>query len=125
MCCIVEIAATIWGIVTLIQSEVQLVRGRTVRGTPAIVIGCLLTATFPLALGLGLILGAALAQNGRIPDGLVPLLAAVDVAVVLATVGTSLVIAMSYGEKDGTHRPRGKKRRRKEPEDEYADDAEG
>jgi hypothetical protein len=83
-----------------------------------------LTATFPLALGLGLILGAALAQNGRIPEGLVPLLAAVDVAVVLATVGTSVVIAACYGEKKASRRRVGENRRQEELKDEYADDAE-
>lgn len=125
MCCIVEIAATIWGIITLIRGEVQLLRGRTVRGTPAIVIGCLLTATFPVALGLGIIVGAIMGQNGEIPAESLPMLAAIDAAVVLVTVGPSLVIAMQYGEEDGTRRQRGKKRRRKELEDEYDDDAEG
>jgi len=69
MCCIVEIVMSIVGIFALIKGRVALTRSLVVVGAPAYAIGILLTLTFPLLFGIGLLFGvfeAARAHGQRL-----------------------------------------------------------
>lgn len=68
MFCIVEIGLTILGIVILATGRVKWLGGKEVYKGVAYLIGAILTATFPLALGLGVVIGISLAQEGRNVD---------------------------------------------------------
>lgn len=98
MLCIVEIAMMVFGIVTLTKGSISFSRQRVVTGVPAYLIGALLTSTFPLVLGAGIVFGlirAAQGQNaGDIPMGAF----LIDIGVV-ATIGvTSAIIAAICGK---------------------------
>ncbi|GIW98022.1 MAG: hypothetical protein KatS3mg111_1355 [Pirellulaceae bacterium] len=103
MCCLVEIAMTVWGIVTLVQGRFFLTRDKIVRGTWAYVIGGLLTATLPVVLGLGFFVGLVLTViRGREPtvEELLPL-SILDVVVVTVILSAVVVIAVMKGKPVG------------------------
>ncbi|GIW56491.1 MAG: hypothetical protein KatS3mg082_2895 [Nitrospiraceae bacterium] len=103
MCCIAEIAMTFWGIVTLVQGRFFLTRNKIVRGAWAYVIGGLLTATLPVVLGLGFVIGFVLTVvRGREPtvEELLPL-SILDIVVVTAILSAVVVIAVMTGKPVG------------------------
>ncbi len=63
MCLIAEIVMTIFGIVTLVKGKFTLSRNKIVTGPPAYAIGVLLTATLPLLLVVGLVVGVVIGFN--------------------------------------------------------------
>jgi hypothetical protein len=63
MCCIAEIAMSIFGIVTLARGKFSLTRGRVITGLYAYLIGIILTLTLPLMLGIGFVVGIAIGIN--------------------------------------------------------------
>ena len=70
MCFIAEIAMMIFGIITLVRGKFNLMRNRIVTGAPAYAIGIILTATLPLIMGIGFVIGVVLTINahGQKPD---------------------------------------------------------
>ena len=70
MCLIAEIAMTIFGIITLAKGKFSFTRNRVVKGIPAYAIGIILTATFPILIGVGFIIGFVMTilAHGRQPD---------------------------------------------------------
>ncbi len=68
MCCIVEVATLIMGIMALVKGEVTIFSGKVVRGAPAYIIGLILASTLPIALGLGVLVGVMAVQNGGNPN---------------------------------------------------------
>lgn len=97
MCCIAEIAMSVFGLVTLIRGQFSLSRSKVVRGTPAYIIGGLLLSTLPIALGLGMVIGFVLAaRTGQPPtiEEMAPY-GIVDVVVVVVILAAVLTVALS------------------------------
>jgi hypothetical protein len=101
MLCIVEIAMTIFGIVTLTKGRISFSKRKVVTGGPAYLIGAMLTATFPVTLAIGMVYGFMRAAGGQDPTD-IPLGAfLIDVAVVaIIGVGAAIVAAMFGGPPD-------------------------
>jgi hypothetical protein len=98
MCCFLEIGMTIFGIVTLTKGRFMVSKSKVVTGSSAHIIGALLTATFPLALGIGFVVGFLYAVNTGQAPGFNPLFVAVDAGVVGLILLAVLVIAFSAGK---------------------------
>lgn len=62
--CWLELALTVWGIVTLCRGEFPLFGGKVVRGVPAYLVGGLLTAILPILIGIGIVIGIMLVAQG-------------------------------------------------------------
>ena len=65
MMCLLEIACLVFGVIILAKGKVPLSAKKEVRGAPAYIVACLLLAVFPLAFGLGFIIGFRRAQRGQ------------------------------------------------------------
>jgi len=65
MLCILEIAMTVMGVMALIKGEVKLSKNKVVTAPMAYVIGVILTATFPIALAIGLCIGFYYGAQGQ------------------------------------------------------------
>jgi hypothetical protein len=111
MLCIIEIACLVFGIVILATGRVSLSAKKEVRGGPAYLIGLLLLAVFPLALGIGFIVGVQKAQQGQQANGLDPSLVLIDLGVVAGCTIPALIIAIA------TAKPKEAKRRKRRDED--------
>jgi hypothetical protein len=61
MCCAAEIGMMIFGIITLARGKFSLTKNLVVTGTPAYVIGIILTVTLPLNMGIGFLIGVIFA----------------------------------------------------------------
>jgi len=94
MCCFVEIAMTIWGIVTLATGKFTLAKNKIVTGGPAYSVGVILTATFPVAFGLGLVVGFVIVAQGGNPQEDMLKYAWIDAVVVLALLGLAFAVAI-------------------------------
>lgn len=100
MCCIAEIAMTVFGVLTLIKGQFMLSRSKVVVGRPAYAIGLILALTFPISMGIGFIVGFVMVLKlGRQPtaDELLKL-GGIDGIVVLLCLATSLAVALAYGK---------------------------
>jgi hypothetical protein len=65
MICIVELAMTIFGIVTLARGKFSLTRNKVITGPYAYAIGIILTLTLPVLMGMGFLLGFVIAMNAH------------------------------------------------------------
>lgn len=88
MLCILEIAMTVMGIMALIKGEVKLSKNKVVRAPMAYIIGVILTATFPIALMIGLGIGFYYGANGQE----LPMAAVLIDVVVIAIMGASAAV---------------------------------
>jgi hypothetical protein len=95
MCLIAELAMMIFGIVTLVRGKFSLTRTRVVTGFHAYAIGIVLTATLPVLLAVGFVIGVAAvaASGGRPPD--LNKLAFLDPVIVALSLLIVTVIALS------------------------------
>lgn len=117
MLCIVEIACLVFGIIILSKGVVSLSSTKEVRGGPAYIIGLLLVLVFPLAFGIGFVVGIQMAANNQAPQaGLDLSLIWIDVAAIAIGVVPSFIIALVCAK------PKQKKKsRRVADEDDYDD----
>ena len=95
MCCLVQVAMSVWGIVTLATGQFVVSRTRVVLGRPAVLIGVILTSTFPVMVGIGFFFGVVggflgAFDGGQIPEDLRLTFLALDV------VGVLLILAIVY-----------------------------
>src|SRR5215212_5076890 len=65
MCDILALGMLIFGIITLITGKFQVTRKKTVYGAPARIVGAIMLLPLPLAIVLGVTLGAGLIAGGR------------------------------------------------------------
>jgi hypothetical protein len=65
MLCIVEIAMSVFGIVTLVRGKFSFTKNKVVTGLPAYAIGIILTLTLPLLLCMGFVIGLLIAINAQ------------------------------------------------------------
>ena len=65
MCLIVQFIMTILGVVALFKGEVKVIGKNAVRGWPAYLIGALMAATLPLAIGMGLAIVVVIMARGE------------------------------------------------------------
>jgi hypothetical protein len=93
-----EIALTVFGIITITKGRIALSSGKVVTGAPAYVIGAILAATFPLiilvAFCYGVYLGAEAAMHGG-PRPTVSDFIWVDVGGVVIVPLIALIIALA------------------------------
>src|SRR5688572_7656534 len=108
MLCIVELACLVLGIIILATGRVPLSATREVRGGPAYVIGLLLLAVFPIAFGIGFVIGFQQGMKGQpVQIGQFQRMALlIDIGAILVGVVPALIIALA------TARPKRRQRRR-------------
>ena len=97
MLCIVEIAMSVWGIVTLVKGRISLSKGKEITGTGAYLIGGLLAATLPVIFAIGIVYGIIRGMQGQtdIPIGTI----FVDIGVVaLIGIGCAILASVYGGE---------------------------
>jgi hypothetical protein len=118
MMCLIEIACLVFGIIILARGQVPLSSTKEVRGGPAYLIGLILIAIFPLALGIGFVVGFQRAQQGQPVN-----LQNMDMSLVLIDLGIlggcsllALIIALA------TAQPRQRRKRRRSDEERDYDD---
>ncbi len=103
MCCLLEMAISIYGIYTLITGQMVIGGGRYCYGTPARIAGGIFAATFPLALGTGIVVGVLIFARGQIPRDEMSntrlLATGSDAMVALLCVGAGLALALVNSEK--------------------------
>ncbi len=103
MCCFVEIAMLVVGIVTLVRGEFFLTKQLAVRGAPAYVVGAILTAVFPLALITGFSLGFVLGATGQLTDRdlerVHPIFNMIDIGLVaVALIAVVIIVAFNFNK---------------------------
>jgi hypothetical protein len=98
-CLIGEIAALIFGIISLVTGKFTLSRNKVVRGAPARVVGLLLVLILPVALGLAVVVAAMLMAQGRLPDPAHPpvIIYAVEPVVFVIFFSAAIIVAAIYG----------------------------
>jgi hypothetical protein len=118
MCCLVQIAMLVMGVIAIVKGQIKLSPRRVVDGVPARVIGVVLIMPLPLALFLGFVVGFGLAAQGKNVDRNTMLIVSpIDIGVVVLALVISLIIGLA------TSHPV-EKRRRREEYDDYDDDDE-
>jgi hypothetical protein len=117
MACILEIACVVFGIIILAKGRVPMGAAKEVRGAPAYLVGGLLIAVFPLALGVGLVIGIRQAQQGR-PMNFGEIdwtMVAIEFGIIFACMLAALVVALVSAK------PKRRKKRRRVEDDDYDD----
>ena len=101
MCLIVEIAMTLWGIVTLVRGKFPLSRNKIVTGRAAYLVGLILTSTVPATFGVGFAFGLYLGSQGVDPDDMDHLIentlidVGMELALVIAVMSLTYLVAFS------------------------------
>ncbi|HEX3146612.1 MAG TPA: hypothetical protein VHR66_00830 [Gemmataceae bacterium] len=137
MCCIIEIASVVFGIIIMIYGRFSLSQGKEVRGPAAYAVALILLSMIPVAVALALLMNWDDMQNGNVQPFKVDAKTILpDAIAVLGCSGLALIVSLASAkpklqrrrrprhhdyddyEDDYDDRPRPRRRRRDEIEDE-------
>jgi hypothetical protein len=99
MCCVLEIAMLIWGIVALATGKFMVTRNKVVYGPMARVIGAILMLPLPVSFFIGILIGVGFAAQGKKFDmAKAQVFSPIELGIVVLCFAAAMAIALATGK---------------------------